>query len=72
MDREVMHLRDSLIQRHAEILYYCCWYSPERLVRSTRSSRNDQALRCLAVMPLTNHFSLAQSKPRELCRATDE
>jgi argininosuccinate synthase len=30
MDREVMHLRDSLIPRYAEMVYYGFWYSPER------------------------------------------
>ena len=29
MDREVMHLRDSLIPRFAEQVYYGYWYSPE-------------------------------------------
>jgi argininosuccinate synthase len=31
MDREVMHLRDSLIPKYAELVYYGYWYSPERL-----------------------------------------
>ncbi|MFH1912747.1 MAG: argininosuccinate synthase [Pseudomonadota bacterium] len=30
MDREVMHLRDSLIPRYAEMVYYGYWFSPER------------------------------------------
>jgi argininosuccinate synthase len=30
MDREVMHLRDSLIPRYAELIYYGFWFSPER------------------------------------------
>jgi argininosuccinate synthase len=29
MDREVMHLRDSLITRISELIYYGFWYSPE-------------------------------------------
>ncbi|MBI5756460.1 MAG: argininosuccinate synthase [Nitrospirae bacterium] len=29
MDREVMHLRDSLIPRYAELVYYGYWFSPE-------------------------------------------
>lgn len=32
MDREVMHLRDSLIPRYAEMIYYGYWLSPEREV----------------------------------------
>jgi argininosuccinate synthase len=30
MDRETMHLRDSLISRYAELVYYGYWFSPER------------------------------------------
>jgi argininosuccinate synthase len=32
LDREVMHLRDSLVSRYAEMVYYGYWYSPEREV----------------------------------------
>jgi argininosuccinate synthase len=32
MDREVMHLRDSLVPRYAEMVYYGYWFSPEREV----------------------------------------
>ncbi|MBF0336195.1 MAG: argininosuccinate synthase [Nitrospirae bacterium] len=31
MDREVMHLRDSLIQTYAQMIYYGYFFSPERL-----------------------------------------
>jgi len=30
MDREVLHLRDSLIPRYAEMIYYGFWFAPER------------------------------------------
>jgi argininosuccinate synthase len=30
MDREVMHTRDCLIPRYAEMIYYGYWFSPER------------------------------------------
>ncbi|MGF1530125.1 MAG: argininosuccinate synthase [Puniceicoccaceae bacterium] len=30
LDRELMHLRDSLIPRYAELVYYGFWYAPER------------------------------------------
>ncbi len=30
LDREVMHLRDSLVPKYAELVYYGFWYSPER------------------------------------------
>jgi len=43
MDREVMHLRDSLIPRYSELVYYGYWFSPERLALQafvTESQRN--------------------------------
>ena len=30
LDREVMHIRDSLIPRYSEMIYYGYWFSPER------------------------------------------
>ncbi|HCC68370.1 MAG TPA: argininosuccinate synthase [Nitrospiraceae bacterium] len=30
LDREVMHLRDSLITKYSELVYYGYWFSPER------------------------------------------
>jgi len=30
LDREVLHLRDSLVSRYAEMIYYGFWFSPER------------------------------------------
>ncbi len=30
LDREVMHLRDSLIPRYSEMVYYGFWFAPER------------------------------------------
>jgi len=35
MDREVMHLRDSLMPRYAEMIYNGYWFAPERLVMQT-------------------------------------
>jgi argininosuccinate synthase len=32
LDREVLHLRDGLMPRYAEMIYYGFWYSPEREV----------------------------------------
>jgi argininosuccinate synthase len=32
LDREVLHLRDSLIPRYAEMIYYGFWFAPERQV----------------------------------------
>ena len=30
LDREVMHIRDSLVPRYSELIYYGYWFSPER------------------------------------------
>jgi argininosuccinate synthase len=35
VDREVLHLRDSLMTRYAEMVYYGFWFSPERRVLQT-------------------------------------
>jgi argininosuccinate synthase len=35
MDREVMHLRDSLMPRYAEMIYNGFWFSPERELMQT-------------------------------------
>jgi argininosuccinate synthase len=35
LDREVLHLRDSLVPRYAEMIYYGFWFSPERSALQT-------------------------------------
>lgn len=43
MDREVMHLRDSLMPRYAELVYNGFWFAPERLALQalvTESQKN--------------------------------
>ena len=43
LDREVMHLRDSLIPKYSELVYYGFWFSPERLALQalvTESQKN--------------------------------
>jgi argininosuccinate synthase len=35
LDREVLHLRDSLLGRYAEMIYYGFWFAPERLALQT-------------------------------------
>ncbi|MBI5189179.1 MAG: argininosuccinate synthase [Nitrospirae bacterium] len=32
MDREVMHIRDSVMPKYAELVYYGFWYAPERVL----------------------------------------
>jgi argininosuccinate synthase len=43
MDREVMRLRDTLIPKYSELVYYGFWFSPERLALQalvTESQKN--------------------------------
>jgi argininosuccinate synthase len=35
LDREVLHLRDSLVPKYAEMIYYGFWFSPERRALQT-------------------------------------
>ena len=35
LDREVMHIRDGLVPRYAEMVYYGYWFSPERRMLQT-------------------------------------
>jgi argininosuccinate synthase len=42
MDREVMHLRDSLIPRYAELVYYGYWFAPERLALQALVTESQQ------------------------------
>jgi argininosuccinate synthase len=35
LDREVLHLRDSLVPRYAEMIYYGFWFAPERRALQT-------------------------------------
>jgi len=48
MDREVMHLRDSLVPRYAEMIYNGYWFAPERialqaLIDNTQQTVNGKA-----------------------------
>jgi len=42
MDREVMHLRDSLIPRYSELVYYGYWFSPERFALQALVTESQQ------------------------------
>ncbi len=43
MDREVLHLRDSLIPRYAEMVYYGYWFAPEREMLQTAIDESQRA-----------------------------
>lgn len=44
MDREVMHLRDSLIPKYAELVYYGFWFAPERLFLQAAIDQSQQTV----------------------------
>ncbi|NJC88308.1 MAG: argininosuccinate synthase [Desulfuromonas sp.] len=44
MDREVMHLRDSLVTRYSEMIYNGYWFSPERQVLQTLIDASQQTV----------------------------
>jgi argininosuccinate synthase len=44
LDREVMHLRDSLIPRYAEMVYYGFWFSPEREMLQAAIDQSQQTV----------------------------
>jgi argininosuccinate synthase len=44
MDREVMHLRDSLIPKYAELVYYGFWFSPEMKVLQAMMDKTQETV----------------------------
>ncbi|HUL00091.1 MAG TPA: argininosuccinate synthase [Nitrospirota bacterium] len=52
MDREVMHLRDSLIPRYAELVYYGYWFSPERAMLQATVDESQQNVTGVARLKL--------------------
>ncbi len=44
LDREVVHLRDSLVPRYAELIYYGFWFAPEREMLQTMIDESQQVV----------------------------
>jgi argininosuccinate synthase len=42
MDREVMHIRDSLVPRYADLIYNGYWFSPEREMMQTLVDKSQE------------------------------
>ncbi len=42
LDREAMHLKDSLMPRYAELVYYGFWFSPEREMIQALADRSQE------------------------------
>ncbi|HEX9777966.1 MAG TPA: argininosuccinate synthase [Geopsychrobacteraceae bacterium] len=52
MDREVMHLRDSLVARYAAMIYNGFWFAPERLVLQALIDASQQTVNGMARIKL--------------------
>ena len=52
MDREVMHLRDSLVPRYAEMIYNGYWFAPERIALQTLIDQTQQTVNGVARIKL--------------------
>ncbi len=42
LDREAAHLKDSLVSKYAELVYYGFWFSPERLMIQAMADKSQQ------------------------------
>jgi argininosuccinate synthase len=52
LDREVMHIRDSLVPRYAEMVYYGYWFAPERHMLQTAIDESQQTVNGTARLKL--------------------
>jgi argininosuccinate synthase len=52
MDREVMHLRDSLVSRYAAMIYNGFWFAPERVVLQSLIDASQQTVNGMARIKL--------------------
>jgi argininosuccinate synthase len=52
LDREAMHLRDSLVPRYAEMVYYGFWFAPEREMLQAAIDQCQQAVGGVARLKL--------------------
>lgn len=70
MDREVLHLRDSLIPRYAELIYYGYWYAPERemLQRTMDEAQQDVNGTVRVKLYKGNCTVVGRKSPRSLYR----
>jgi argininosuccinate synthase len=68
LDREVMHLRDSLTTRYAELIYYGYWFSPERLAMQSLIDEIQRDVRGTARLKLYkgNCYMVGRKSPYSL------
>jgi argininosuccinate synthase len=68
LDREVMHLKDSLITRYAELVYYGYWFSPERelLQKTIDESQKNVAGKVRVKLYKGNCVVVGRTSPKSL------
>jgi argininosuccinate synthase len=70
LDREILHLRDSLIPRYAEMIYYGFWFAPERRALQTFMDECQQDVSGTVRLKLYkgNVTTVGRRSPRSLYR----
>ena len=68
LDREVMHLKDSMITRYAELVYYGYWFSPERelMQRTVDDSQKNVTGKVRLKLYKGNCIVVGRTSPRSL------
>lgn len=68
LDREVMHLKDSLVTRYAELVYYGYWFSPERelLQRTIDDSQKNVTGKVRVKLYKGNCMVVGRTSPKSL------
>ncbi len=71
MDRELMHLRDSLIPKYAQLIYNGFWYSPERRALQTLIDQSQKGVTGTVRLKLYkgNCIVVGRKAPRSLYKA---
>jgi argininosuccinate synthase len=72
LDREVMHLRDSLIPKYAELVYYGFWFAPEREMLQSMTDEIQKDVTGTARLKLYkgNCFVAGRKSPKSLYNQT--
>ena len=68
LDREVMHLKDSMVTRYAELVYYGYWFSPERelMQRTIDDSQENVTGKVRLKLYKGNCIVVGRTSPRSL------
>jgi argininosuccinate synthase len=70
LDREVMHIKDTLLPRYAELVYYGYWFSPERNMIQTAIDESQKVVNGIARLKLYkgNCLAVGRKSPNSLYR----